>query len=181
MSPAAFQLLDLLAAEIAEGFLSPIETPPIIAAKAGTHASSALQPLLRVHGRPRHACQVLRGTVMTDMSPAGPESKSLPQRLVEYLEATREDAVRRVRKARRDSDDDAPPRELELIELGGLLEMQLDKPRELVGSLVREASVGMTHAPAGAGKTFFALGMAVALTHGAPFLGFQVKEPFSAL
>lgn len=92
-----------------------------------------------------------------------------------------ETAPRRVPSARHSDAEDAPPRELELIELGGLLEMHLDKPRELVGSLVREASLGMIHAPAGVGKTFFSLGMAVSLTHGVPFLGFGVKEPFCAL
>ena len=33
------------------------------------------------------------------------------------------------------------PRELELIELAALLELPLDKPRELIGELVREASL----------------------------------------
>jgi AAA domain len=73
------------------------------------------------------------------------------------------------------------PRELELIELSPLLQLQLDKPRELIGELVREASLGMIHAPAGVGKTFFGLGMAVSLTHGVQFLGYPVTESFSAL
>lgn len=74
-----------------------------------------------------------------------------------------------------------PPRTLELIELGPLLELHLDKPRELIGELVREASLGMIHAPAGVGKTFFGLGMVVSLAHGMPFLGYSVSEAFAAL
>jgi hypothetical protein len=96
----------------------------------------------------------------------------LLERAVTFLEGTR---------ARPQDDPDAPPRELELIELSTLLEMHLDKPRELIGQLVREASLGMIHAPAGVGKTFFGLGMAVSLTHGVPFLDYPVNEAFSAV
>jgi hypothetical protein len=73
------------------------------------------------------------------------------------------------------------PRELELIELGSFLALSLDKPRELIGELVREACLGMIHAPAGVGKTFFGLGMAVSLAHGVPFLEYPVLEPLSVL
>jgi AAA domain len=119
---------------------------------------------------------------MTSTPDPAPDSESLPRRLVEYLNAIRDDAVPpRAPRARRDSTEDEAPRDLELIELGGLLEMTLERPRELVGSLVREASLGMIHASAGVGKTFFGLGIAVSLTHGMPFLGFPVKDPFSAL
>jgi hypothetical protein len=76
--------------------------------------------------------------------------------------------------------DDAP-RTLDPIEFGAFLELPLEKPRELIGSLVREASLGMIHAAAGAGKTYFALGMAISLTHGASFLGFNVSEQHQAL
>lgn len=73
------------------------------------------------------------------------------------------------------------PRDLELMELSALLDLKLDKPRELIGELVREASLGMIHAGAGTGKTFFGLGMAASLTHGAPFLGYAVTEAAAAL
>jgi hypothetical protein len=117
------------------------------------------------------------GACMTP--PASPESESLPKRLTEFLS---EEAARpRAPRAHRDSTEDAPPRELELIELSALLELSLDKPRELIGELVREASLGMIHASAGVGKTFFGLGMAVSLTHGVPFLNYPVAEAFPVL
>lgn len=69
-----------------------------------------------------------------------------------------------------------PRRKLEPIELHTLLEMELPRPRELIGALVHEGSVGMIYAPTGAGKTFFGLGMAVSLTRAVPFLGYPVTE-----
>jgi hypothetical protein len=83
--------------------------------------------------------------------------------------------------ARAVSAEPESPRELEPIELSSLLQMTLDKPRQLIGELVREASLGMIHAPPGVGKTFFGLGMVVSLTHGVPFLQYEALEPFSAL
>jgi hypothetical protein len=147
--------------------------------------SPAVQAVLRIRSGPKHPCKVRRSLAMTEpadivLQPVSP----LADQVVDFLKATdptRSLAHTHGRRQSLASNEELPPRELELIELGGLMQMTLDKPRELVGSLVREASLGMIHAPAGAGKTFFALGMAVSLTHGESFLGFQVKEPFSAL
>lgn len=83
--------------------------------------------------------------------------------------------------ARGNAEGPEAPRHLELLELSALLELKIDKPRELIGELVREASLGMIHAGAGTGKTFLSLGIVTALTHGAPFLGYAVTEAAAAL
>jgi hypothetical protein len=112
-------------------------------------------------------------------STRAPATEALPARLAKYLADT---APARVASGRHSgAEEDELPRELELIELASLLELPLEKPRELIGELIREASLGMIHAQAGAGKTFFALGMTASLTHGVSFLGYSVAEPFAAL
>jgi KaiC/GvpD/RAD55 family RecA-like ATPase len=71
------------------------------------------------------------------------------------------------------NDDDAPRRLLP-IELGTLLELDLPKPRAVCGGLLRDGSLAMVYGPAGTGKTFFMMGLAVAVAYRDSFLGFDV-------
>lgn len=110
------------------------------------------------------------------LSESGVDTKLLGETVIEF------DGMRvPVRSGLTDEIDTEHPRELQPIELSAFLALTLDKPRELIGELVREASLGMIHAPAGVGKTFFGLGMVVSLAHGAPFLGYPVLAASPAL
>ena len=73
------------------------------------------------------------------------------------------------------------PRDLLPIELGALIESDIPEPKAICGPLLREGNLGMVYGPAGTGKTFFLLGLAVSVAYREPFLTFPVSEPRSVL
>lgn len=66
---------------------------------------------------------------------------------------------------------------LHSCELGQFLSANFPEPEPVLGRLLREGSLAMVHGPAGVGKTFFMLAMAVAGAYGQDFLGWRPAKP----
>lgn len=69
------------------------------------------------------------------------------------------------------------PPPLQIVTLGSFLDMELRQPAPILGTLLREGTLGMVHGRAGAGKTYFMLALAIAAAYGVPFLGWEVPAP----
>ncbi len=63
------------------------------------------------------------------------------------------------------------------VSIEALLKMNIDPPEIFLGPFITKASLGMIYAPRGLGKTFFALGIALAVSSGSEFLKFYSPKP----
>ncbi len=66
---------------------------------------------------------------------------------------------------------------LQSIELGQFLDLKLVQAALVLGKLIREGTLLMVYGPAGAGKTYLMLAMAVAVAYGIEILGWRPPEP----
>lgn len=72
-------------------------------------------------------------------------------------------------------------RELVAVDAMTLLDMRIAVREALLGKWLMQQSLNMVHARRGTGKTWFVLGVAVALAAGVPFLGWNVERPCRVL
>lgn len=70
-----------------------------------------------------------------------------------------------------------PEARLQAIELSALIDLELEPPRMMAGAVIKPGSLIMWHAPAGVGKTYLGIGLAVHLSHGVDFLGWRIPTP----
>jgi putative DNA primase/helicase len=74
----------------------------------------------------------------------------------------------------------AKPR-LSLCNLDGLLTAKLPEPLPIIHPIIYEGDLAMIYGWRGAGKTWFALGLAYAIAAGVPFLGWECPGPRKVL
>jgi putative DNA primase/helicase len=70
---------------------------------------------------------------------------------------------------------DIPP--LQPIELGKFIGMKLPQPVPILGNLLHEGTLMMVYGPAGAGKTFLKLSIAIGAAYGVEVLGWMPPAP----
>lgn len=70
---------------------------------------------------------------------------------------------------------------IEPVTLDFLLSLNLPPPKQMIGNLVCEGTLGVISAQKGVGKTFFSLGLALAAAGGKEFLGHAVETPIDVL
>ena len=63
------------------------------------------------------------------------------------------------------------------VSIETLLTMNIESPEIFLDPFITKSSLGMIYAPRGLGKTFFALGIAMAIASGGNFLKFHAKKP----
>ncbi|MBS0272613.1 MAG: AAA family ATPase [Proteobacteria bacterium] len=63
------------------------------------------------------------------------------------------------------------------VSIETLLTMNIEPPEIFLDPFITKSSLGMIYAPRGLGKTFFALGIAMAIASGGNFLKFHAKKP----
>lgn len=76
---------------------------------------------------------------------------------------------------------DRKRRDLVAVDLMTLLELQIAVREAMLGKWLLQQSLNMIHARRGTGKTWFVLGVAVALAAGVPFLGWAIDRPWRVL
>jgi DNA-binding transcriptional ArsR family regulator len=67
--------------------------------------------------------------------------------------------------------------ELQAFDFNTIIELQVAVREALLGKWLMQQSLNMVHARRGTGKTWFVLGLAIALASGAQFLGWAVERP----
>lgn len=67
------------------------------------------------------------------------------------------------------------------ISLGELLTMHIEQPAVILHPFLTKSSLTMIYAARGLGKTFFSLGMALAISSGSGFLKYSAPRPFKVL
>lgn len=71
--------------------------------------------------------------------------------------------------------NDPPP--LQSIELGQFVDLELRPPAPILGNLLHEGTLAMVYGPAGTGKTFLMLSLAIGAAYGTEVLGWSPPTP----
>ncbi len=70
-----------------------------------------------------------------------------------------------------------PTRVLKLMTASSIVKLKIPPKRQLWGKRIQSGQTGMVYAPRAAGKTFFCLGLATAMSAAVEFLGLASKKP----
>jgi hypothetical protein len=113
---------------------------------------------------------VLNGTTRADVLMSAAEYVQT-QRAVDVLAAVAPAGV----SSRRRSNS------LTVVDFNSLMQLQVAVREALLGKWLMQQSLNMVHAKRGTGKTWFVLGVALALAAGVPFLGWAIERPVRVL